>query len=156
MEFNKDLNENKKESQLLRSELATFEHQAVELNNETLKEIMEDVINLEHDFRKLQNMDINENNFLRQQVQHLIGEKTKIEQSTLLLDTRVSSIEHEVGFEWTQSPRKAKFIRWRPEGTIVENLIADHSSQRSSVLSLEWGNAISGLSLPCMACVLLD
>ncbi len=44
----------------MRSELATFEHQAVELNNETLKEIMEDVMNLESDFRKLQNMDINE------------------------------------------------------------------------------------------------
>ena len=99
MEFNKDLNENKKESQLLRSELATFEHQAVELNNETLKEIMEDIMNLESDFRKLQNMDVNEQNFLRQQVQHLIGEKTKIEQSTLVLDTRVSGIEHEVGFE---------------------------------------------------------
>ncbi len=53
VEFTKDLNENKKESQLLRSELATFEHQAVELNNETLKEIMEDVMNLESDFRKL-------------------------------------------------------------------------------------------------------
>ena len=99
MEFTKDLNENKKESQLLRSELATFEHQATELNNETLKAIMEDIMNLESDFRKLQNMDINETNFLRQQYNQLINEKTKIEQSALLLDSRISAIEHEVGFE---------------------------------------------------------
>ena len=99
MEFTKDLNENKKESQLLRSELATFEHQATELNNETLKAIMEDIMNLESDFRKLQNMDVNEANFLRQQYNQLINEKTKIEQSALLLDSRISAIEHEVGFE---------------------------------------------------------
>ena len=60
---------------------------------------MEDIFNLESDFRKLQNMDINESNFLRQQYNQLINEKTKIEQSALLLDSRVTSIEHEVGFE---------------------------------------------------------
>ena len=99
VDFNKDLNENKKDAQLVRSELATFEHQAIELNNDTLKAIMEDILNLESDFRKMQNMDVNENGFLRQQVQQLINEKTKIEQSTLLLDSRINAIEHEVGFE---------------------------------------------------------
>ena len=99
MEFTKELNENKRESQLLRSELATFEHQSTELNNETLKAIMDDIFNLESDFRKLQNMDINETNFLRQQYSQLVNEKTKIEQSSLLLDSRITSIEHEVGFE---------------------------------------------------------
>jgi hypothetical protein len=54
------LNENKKDAQLLRSELATFEHKATENNNDILKEIMEDIANLEKDFRKLQSMDINE------------------------------------------------------------------------------------------------
>ena len=51
----------------------------MELNNETLKAIMEDIVNLENDFRKIQNMDLNENGFLRQQVSQLIIEKTKIE-----------------------------------------------------------------------------
>ncbi len=51
----------------------------MELNNETLKAIMEDIVNLENDFRKIQNMDLNENGFLRQQVSQLINEKTKIE-----------------------------------------------------------------------------
>ena len=64
---------------MLRSELATFEHKAIELNNETLKAILEDVINLENDFRKLQQSDVNESAFLRQQVQQLVHEKTMIE-----------------------------------------------------------------------------
>ena len=93
------MNDNKKEVQLLRSELATFEHKANEATNDTLKEILEDIANLERDFRKMQTMDINEISFLKQQVSQLNGEKMKIEQSVILLDTRINSIEHEVGFE---------------------------------------------------------
>ena len=63
---------------------------------------MEDIANLEKDFRKLQAMDINEIAFLKQQVGQLINEKTKIEQSTIVLDTRINQIEHDVGFEWLQ------------------------------------------------------
>ena len=67
-DFGSHLNENKKDVQLLRSELASFEHRAVETTNDTLKEIMEDIMNIERDFRKLQAMDINEQAFLKQQV----------------------------------------------------------------------------------------
>lgn len=98
-DFNRGLNENKKESQLLRSDLATFEHKATEQNNDTLKEIMEDIANLEKDFRKLQAMDINEVAFLKQQVGQLVNEKMKIEQSNVLLSTRINALEHDVGFE---------------------------------------------------------
>ena len=38
---------------MLRSELATLEHKQSESNNEGLKEILEDVCNLEKDFKKL-------------------------------------------------------------------------------------------------------
>ena len=51
--ISKELNESKKESQLLRSELATLEHKATETNNDCLKAILEDIANLEKDFRKL-------------------------------------------------------------------------------------------------------
>ena len=98
-DFTRSMNDNKKEVQLLRSELATFEHKANETTNDTLKEILEDIANLERDFRKMQQMDINEVSFLKQQVGQLNGEKTKIEQSVILLETRINSIEHEVGFE---------------------------------------------------------
>lgn len=38
---------------MLRSELASFEHKATESNNDCLKEILDDIANLEKDFRKL-------------------------------------------------------------------------------------------------------
>ena len=47
------LNDNKKEVQLLRSECATLEHHATETTNDILKEIIEDISNLEKDFVKL-------------------------------------------------------------------------------------------------------
>ena len=46
------MNDNKKDVQLLRSELATFEHTANEVTNDTLKEILEDIANIDRDFRK--------------------------------------------------------------------------------------------------------
>ena len=60
------LNDNKKEVQLLRSECATLEHHATETTNDILKEIIEDIANLEKDFLKLQASDVNENTFLKQ------------------------------------------------------------------------------------------
>merc|ERR1711918_240770 len=62
----KQLNDNKKDSQLLRSECATLEHQSTECLNDILKEILEDINNLEKDFRKLQQNDLNEVAFLKQ------------------------------------------------------------------------------------------
>ena len=59
------LNENKKEVQLLRSECATLEHHATETTNDILKEIIEDIANLEKDYLKLQQSDVNEINFLK-------------------------------------------------------------------------------------------
>ena len=46
------LNENKKEVQVLRSECATLEHHATETTNDILKEIIEDIANLEKDYLK--------------------------------------------------------------------------------------------------------
>jgi len=38
----------------LRSDLATLEHKITEAGNDAMKEILEDIANLEKDFRKLQ------------------------------------------------------------------------------------------------------
>ena len=46
----KMLNDNKKEVQLLRSECATLEHHATETTNDILKEVIEDIANLEKDY----------------------------------------------------------------------------------------------------------
>eukprot|EP00347_Sterkiella_histriomuscorum_P000385 403376065 len=98
-DFTKSLNENKKEAQLLRSECATFEHHATENTNDILKEILEDVANLEKDFRKLQQLDVNEMNFLKQQQNQLQQEKMKLQQACVLLENRVANLEGDVGYE---------------------------------------------------------
>ena len=71
-EAGKMLNDNKKEVQLLRSECATLEHHATEATNDVLKEIIEDIANLEKDYLKTQASDINEINFLKQQTAQLV------------------------------------------------------------------------------------
>jgi lantibiotic modifying enzyme len=93
------LNENKKEVQLLRSEFITLEHKNKETTNEILKELLEDIVNVEKDFRKLVQMDNNEIVFLKQQIVSLNQEKTKIQQNSIILGTRIANVENEVGFE---------------------------------------------------------
>ena len=95
----KMLNDNKKDVQLLRSECATLEHHATETTNDILKEIVEDIANLEKDFFKLQHNDINEMNFLKQQANTLVQEKIVLQQDAIALDTRISAIENDIGFE---------------------------------------------------------
>ena len=93
------MNDNKKDSQLLRSECATLEHQSTECLNDILKEILEDINNLEKDFRKLQQSDLNEVSFLKQQCVQLQQEKMRLQQNTIMVDNRVTNIEGEVGYE---------------------------------------------------------
>merc|ERR1719454_840305 len=96
-EAGKMLNDNKKEVQLLRSECATLEHHATEATNDVLKEIIEDIANLEKDYLKTQASDINECNFLKQQTAQLIQEKINLQQAAIALDTRISTLEGDVG-----------------------------------------------------------
>ena len=93
------LNDNKKEVQLLRSECATLEHHATETTNDILKEIIEDIANLEKDYQKLQQSDVNECNFLKQQTNTLVQEKIVLQQDAIALDTRITATENDIGFE---------------------------------------------------------
>jgi len=93
------LNDNKKEVQLLRSECATLEHHATETTNDILKEIIEDIANLEKDFLKLQYSDCNEINFLKQQCGVLVQEKIALQQEAIATDSRITCIENDIGYE---------------------------------------------------------
>ena len=64
-EFQKELNGNNKNTQLLKSDLASFEHKQNEGTNDIFKQIMEDISNLEKDFQKCYQLDVNENLFLK-------------------------------------------------------------------------------------------
>ena len=95
----KGLAENKKEVQILRSEFVTLEHKQKEITNEMLKEMLEDIAHIEKDFKKNVNHDTNEYNYLKQQLAHLSSEKAKIHQDSIILNTRIESVENDVGFE---------------------------------------------------------
>ena len=59
----------------MRSECATLEHHATETTNDILKEVIEDIANLEKDFLKLQQADCDQINFLKVEVSVLNQEK---------------------------------------------------------------------------------
>ena len=48
---------------------------------------------------KLQQNDVNECNFLKQQVNTLVQEKIVVQQDAIGLDTRIHTIENDVGYE---------------------------------------------------------
>ena len=93
------MNEEKKETAILKSELASLEHLQQETNNDVFKQIMEDIADLQKDYLKLQLLDVNEATFLKQQYGQLTIEKQKIEQHKMLLEGKVDALEHDVGFE---------------------------------------------------------
>lgn len=93
------LNENKKEVQVLRSECATLEHHATETTNDILKEIIEDIANLEKDYLKFLQSDIDIINFLKTEVGVLNQEKIALQQNAIALDSRITTCEQEIGYE---------------------------------------------------------
>ena len=54
---------------------------------------------MEKDFRKLQQSDLNEVSFLKQQCVQLQQEKMRLQQNTIMVDNRVTNVEGEVGYE---------------------------------------------------------
>ena len=84
---------------MLKSELSQLENANKERTNEIVKELSEDIAHLEKDFRKLLEQDLNEVNFLKQQIANTNVEKAALQQNLVKLDMRVSSVEHDVGFE---------------------------------------------------------
>ena len=84
---------------MLKSELSQLENANKERTNEIVKELSEDIAHLEKDFRKLLEQDLNEVNFLKQQIANTNVEKAALQQNLVKLDMRISSVEHDVGFE---------------------------------------------------------
>lgn len=84
---------------MVRSECAILEHQATEALNDILREIIEDIANLEKSFLKVQPVDVNEVTFLKHQCTGLAHEKTKIQQEMVAIDQRITANENEIGYE---------------------------------------------------------
>lgn len=98
-DLRKDLGDNKKSGQILRSELMTLEHKNKEQCNSIAKMLMDDLTNFEKEFKKTIQLDRDETDFLKLQVSGLNMEKTNIDQKRLSLDNRLKHCESEVGVD---------------------------------------------------------
>lgn len=101
-DLKKDLNENKKNGQILRSENISLEHKNKERCNQLTKSLMEDLNNFEKEFKRVIQNDKNETDFLKKQVNSLILDKTNLDQSRISLETKLKMCEDDVGIEFHQ------------------------------------------------------
>lgn len=94
-----DLRINQNEGQSIRTEISTLEGKSSENSNEIMNSTLDSLERLNQEFRKLQHEEKDEDTFLKQQLGSLNQDKTKLEQSVLLLSTRVAESEMQVGIE---------------------------------------------------------
>ncbi len=85
--------------QVLRSECANLENSNKETTNQILKEILDDIAEMDRSFKKKVEESNNETAFLQQQLFQLNQEKTKLQQNVVIVRQRVDNAWNEVGFE---------------------------------------------------------
>jgi len=98
-ELKKDLAENKKCGQILRSENITLEHKGKESCNSAIKIIMEDLFIFEKELKKTIENDTNETINFRSEVHNLTMDKCNIDQNRLGLDSRLRECENDLGYD---------------------------------------------------------
>ncbi len=96
-DLKKDLDENIKSGQILKSENAMLEHNKKEKCNSITKNLMEDSYNFNKEFKKVKSDDISNTDFLKKQVNSLIMNKTNIDKSRILLEAKLSKCKEEIG-----------------------------------------------------------
>lgn len=100
-EIKRDLNDNKKAGQILRSENKALENKSVDKFNELTKLIMDDLHNFDKDLRRIMLNDKTETDFFKQQVGSLKQDKVKLEQNTISLETRMKTCEADIGVDFS-------------------------------------------------------
>jgi hypothetical protein len=94
-----ELEESKKEAQLIRADMMAMEHTLKESNNDVARQMMDECLRAEKDFRKIINVEKAENEFIKQQLRQLNQDKMKLQQNCLVLENRVEGSEGDVGFK---------------------------------------------------------
>ncbi|OMJ79262.1 hypothetical protein SteCoe_20772 [Stentor coeruleus] len=89
----------KQDYESLRNELKRVEKTAEDSSVDLANSALDSIENVEKEFRKMIAEEKGEVNFLKQQIAASNQDKMKIEQSCLLLGTRVEEIERNVGIE---------------------------------------------------------
>lgn len=97
-DLNLDLEDSKRNIQIIRSELLSLGH----LNNEACQDVsrfvMDEAIRITKDFKNIQNIESDETKFLKEQVNYLSQDRIKLQQNTLVLENRVMEAEKDIGF----------------------------------------------------------
>lgn len=98
----KELEQHKKELQIARSTLMATDNMSKDLESELNRYMMEEMLRMEKDFRKLADVDKAETIFLKQQMNQLNQDKIKLQQNGLILESRVTEAESDVGYKQYQ------------------------------------------------------
>jgi len=98
-ELKQDLEDTTKTLQMARSDMIGLEHSNKDVGSELSKYVMEELIRIEKDFKKLGGIEKSESTFLRQQMHQLNQDKIKLQQNCLILESRVQETESDVGFK---------------------------------------------------------
>jgi hypothetical protein len=99
-DLKRELNDNRKKGQILRSDNKALENKASDKCNEMTKLIMDDLHNFDKDLRRIMLNDKTETDFFKQQVNSLKQDKVKLEQNTISLETRMKTCETDVGVDY--------------------------------------------------------
>ena len=75
---------------------------ARDLENEISRFMVGEITRLEKEFKKLSDIDKSETIFLKQQMESLNQDKIKLQQNGLILESRVTEAESDVGFKQYQ------------------------------------------------------
>eukprot|EP00331_Platyophrya_macrostoma_P015803 CAMPEP_0176471462 /NCGR_PEP_ID=MMETSP0127-20121128/41142_1 /TAXON_ID=938130 /ORGANISM="Platyophrya macrostoma, Strain WH" /LENGTH=82 /DNA_ID=CAMNT_0017866105 /DNA_START=347 /DNA_END=595 /DNA_ORIENTATION=- len=82
--------------------MINVDNQARDLESEINRYMMEEIGRLEKEFKKLSDIDKSETVFLKQQMESLNQDKIKLQQNGLILESRVTEAESDVGYKQYQ------------------------------------------------------
>ena len=99
-ELKTDLNNNKKNGNLLRADQVSLEHKSKEKCNEITKCIMDDLYNFDKDFKRVLQNDKTESDFFKQQINSLNQDKIKLQQNVINLESKLRTCETDIGIDY--------------------------------------------------------
>lgn len=91
--------------QLARIKMVANEGSSRDWEDELQTDVRGEILKVEKEFKKLVEADKAEMAHLKEQVQQLKQERIKITQNTVILESRTTEAENEVGFLLMQKPR---------------------------------------------------
>ncbi|KAL4433370.1 hypothetical protein ABPG74_017474 [Tetrahymena malaccensis] len=96
----KDLEQSRKDMNNLKTDLAHLKGSQFDGFGDISKFVMHEVERLGNDLRKQGTEDLHDTDFLKMQVNQLLAEKQKLEQTTEILKLRIINTENDVGFRF--------------------------------------------------------